>query len=103
MCLYDEHDTGTGIHALILFLVCAWVFLDMLRKVTRVPKTYLSLAARTESKAVVAVGLLDETERHIWRHPRRTVLTAALLASLRLSVQVSTKVTSNIHIASKAP
>ena len=53
MCSYDEHDTDTGIHVLIHILVCAWVFLDMFRKVTRVPKTYLSLVARTESKVVV--------------------------------------------------
>ena len=53
MCLYDEHDTGTGIHALISCLVCAWVFLDMFRKVTRVPWTSLALSGRTESKVVI--------------------------------------------------
>ena len=29
--LYDEHAAGAGIHGLISYLVCAWVFLDMFR------------------------------------------------------------------------
>ena len=32
--LYNRHDAGTGIHVLISYLVCAWVFLDMFRNYT---------------------------------------------------------------------
>ena len=31
MCLYDIHDAGMGIHGLISYLVCVWVFFDIFR------------------------------------------------------------------------